>query len=122
MSKRIWDVIDLKEPRGQSVTMDGIPCTARHCCTSLNRLTEENESLKIRCGDGEAIIRDLKDEKMDFFLKNGKQQEEIEILSEENKQLKKDLGDCKKLITAIYDKIMDWDKSTEKFLKENGEW
>lgn len=44
--KRLYDVIDNEEPRGQSVSYQGIPCTARHCCTNLNRLTEENEQLK----------------------------------------------------------------------------
>ena len=44
--KRLYDVINKAEPRGQSVTYKGIPCTARHCCTNLNRLTEENEQLK----------------------------------------------------------------------------
>ena len=29
---------------------------------TLNELSEENEQLKIRCGDGEQIIRDLKKE------------------------------------------------------------
>ncbi len=46
MTAKRYDVIDKEEPRGQSVTYDGIPCTARHCCTNLNRLTEENEQLK----------------------------------------------------------------------------
>ena len=32
------------------------------CCDELNRLLKENEQLKIRCGDGEQIIRDLKEE------------------------------------------------------------
>ena len=44
--KRLYDVIDKAEPRGQSVTYEGIPCTARTCVTRLNRLTEENEELK----------------------------------------------------------------------------
>lgn len=44
--KRLYDVIDKAEPRGQSVTYDGIPCTARTCVTRLNILTEENENLK----------------------------------------------------------------------------
>ena len=44
--KRLYDVIDKEEPRGQSVSYQGIPCTARHCCTNLNRLTEEKEQLK----------------------------------------------------------------------------
>ena len=44
--KRLYDVINKAEPRGQSVTYKGIPCTARTCVTRLNRLTEENEQLK----------------------------------------------------------------------------
>ena len=58
MTKIKWDIIDKEEPRKQSVTMNGIPCTARHCCTYLNRLTKENEELKkeilwwkFRCGE-----------------------------------------------------------------------
>ena len=47
MTKR-YDVIYEKEPRGQVVTDDGIPCTARTCCTRLNRLEEENKELKIK--------------------------------------------------------------------------
>lgn len=41
-----YDVVDKKEPRGQSVTLNGIPCTARTCVTILNRLTKENNELK----------------------------------------------------------------------------
>ena len=43
-----YDVIYEKEPRGQVVTDDGIPCTARTCCTRLNWLEEENTRLKER--------------------------------------------------------------------------
>ena len=46
MTEKRYDVIDKEEPRGQSVTYNGIPCTARTCVTQLNRLTEENEQLK----------------------------------------------------------------------------
>lgn len=46
MTAKRYDVIDKEEPRGQSVTYEGIPCTARTCVTRLNRLTEENEQLK----------------------------------------------------------------------------
>lgn len=53
---RLYDVIDKEEPRGQSVSYQGIPCTARHCCTNLNRLTEENEQLKER---NEKLIKKL---------------------------------------------------------------
>lgn len=48
MSEKNWDVIDKKEPRGQSVTYKGIPCTARTCVTYLNRFEKENEQLKQR--------------------------------------------------------------------------
>ena len=44
--KRLYEVIDKAEPRGQSVTYEGIPCTARTCVTRLNRLTEENGQLQ----------------------------------------------------------------------------
>ena len=46
MTEKQYDVIYEKEPRGQVVTDNGIPCTARTCCTRLNRLTEENKELK----------------------------------------------------------------------------
>lgn len=46
MTEKQYDVIYEKEPRGQVVTDDGIPCTARTCCTRLNRLTEENKELE----------------------------------------------------------------------------
>ena len=47
-NKQLYDVINEAEPRGQSVTCEGIPCTARTCVTRLNRLTEENERLRKR--------------------------------------------------------------------------
>jgi hypothetical protein len=47
MTKKRFTVIDMEEPRKQSVAEKGIPCTARHCCTRLNRLTEENERLNV---------------------------------------------------------------------------
>lgn len=46
MTEKRFTIINREEPRGQSVAEKGIPCTARHCCTRLNRLTEENEQLK----------------------------------------------------------------------------
>ena len=46
--KRLYDVINEAELRGQSVTYKGIPCTARTCVTRLNRLTEENKQLQKR--------------------------------------------------------------------------
>ena len=46
MTEKRYDVIYEKEPRGQVVTDNGIPCTARTCCTRLNWLEEENKQLK----------------------------------------------------------------------------
>lgn len=40
-----YTVINQEESRGQSVAENGIPCTARHCVTQLNRLFQDNEKL-----------------------------------------------------------------------------
>ena len=45
MTEKRFTVINKEEPRGQSVADNGIPCTARHCVTNLNRLHEENQRL-----------------------------------------------------------------------------
>lgn len=46
MTEKRFTIINREEPRKQSVAEKGIPCSARHCCTRLNRLTEENKQLK----------------------------------------------------------------------------
>lgn len=43
-----YTVINKEEPRGQIVAENGIPCTARHCATQLNRLFQDNEKLEAR--------------------------------------------------------------------------
>lgn len=43
MSNLHFDIIDQEEPRGQTVTLNGVPCTARTCCTMLNRYANENQ-------------------------------------------------------------------------------
>ena len=43
--KRLYTVINKEEPRKQSVALNGIPCTARHCVSELNALYEENQRL-----------------------------------------------------------------------------
>ena len=43
-----YTVINKKEPRGQSVAENGIPCTAILCATQLNRLYQNNEKLEAR--------------------------------------------------------------------------
>ena len=64
MTEKRYDVIYEKEPRGQVVTDDGIPCTARTCVTRLNRLTEENEQLKQQLADIDSLIYDLGHDEM----------------------------------------------------------
>ena len=58
MTEKRYDVIYEKEPRGQVVTDNGIPCTARTCVTRLNRLTEENEQLKQQVALADKLIED----------------------------------------------------------------
>lgn len=90
--KQLYNVINKVEPRGQSVTYEGIPCTARTCVTRLNRLTEENEQLKT---------------KVDFykyFQKDARELEkENEQLKKENKQLKKDVEYYKTERKALFE-------------------
>lgn len=43
-----YTVINKKEPRGQSIAENGIPCTAKYCVAELNRLFQDNENLETR--------------------------------------------------------------------------
>ncbi|MFR3376097.1 MAG: hypothetical protein ACLTQR_03780 [Methanobrevibacter smithii] len=43
-----YTIINKKEPRGQSVAENGIPCTAKYCAAQLNRLSQDNEKLEAR--------------------------------------------------------------------------
>ena len=43
-----YTVINKEECRGQSVAENGIPCTARHCVTQLNRLFRDNGKLELK--------------------------------------------------------------------------
>lgn len=43
-----YTVINRKEPHGQSVAENGIPCTTKYCVTELNRLSQDNEKLEAR--------------------------------------------------------------------------
>ena len=70
MTDKRYDVINEAEPRGQSVTDNGIPCTARTCVTRLNILTEENERFKFilqeairteRTNIGKNVLKQLAD-------------------------------------------------------------
>lgn len=87
MTEKRYDVIDKLEPRGQSVTDGGIPCTARTCVTRLNRLTEENEQLKkenkhLRC----TIESNSQDDYIDYLKKQNEMlKERIEELASNDK-------------------------------------
>ena len=59
-----YTVINQEEPRGQSVAENGIPCTARHCVTQLNRLSQENEELSMK-----QIILERRLKSIKFVLK-----------------------------------------------------
>lgn len=59
-----YEVINKEEPCGQSVAENGIPCTARHCVTQLNRLSRDNEKL-----EKEVIVLKDKLKSINFVLK-----------------------------------------------------
>ena len=54
-----WTVINKEEPRRQSVAINGIPCTARYCVTTLNRLTQENYRLSVKVQGVNELLNDL---------------------------------------------------------------
>lgn len=55
-----YTVINEKEYRGQSVAEDGIPCTARHCVTQLNGLSQDNEKLEKEVMELESRLKSIK--------------------------------------------------------------
>lgn len=56
-----YTVINKKEPRGQSVAENGIPCTAKYCVAQLNRLFRDNEKLELKIVELESIKKLLYD-------------------------------------------------------------
>lgn len=78
MSDR-YTVINKEEPRGQSVAENGIPCTARHCVTTLNRLTQENHRLSVRIQGVNELLNDLFKELDENYAKASKRKKEIDI-------------------------------------------
>lgn len=81
-----YTVINEKEYRGQSVAQDGIPCTARHCVTQLNRLSQDNEKLRFKIIDLESKIKELEIglKNIGFVLKynENKLKEILEIIND----------------------------------------
>ena len=78
MSDR-YTVMNKEEPRGQSVAENGIPCTARHCVTTLNRLTQENHRLSVRIQGVNELLNDLFKELDENYAKASKRKKEIDI-------------------------------------------
>lgn len=54
-----YTVINKKEPRGQSIAKNGIPCTARNSVTTLNRLMRENYRLSVKVQGINELLNDL---------------------------------------------------------------
>lgn len=54
-----YTVINKNEPRGQSIAENGIPCTARHSVTTLNRLMQENYRLSVKVQGINELLNDL---------------------------------------------------------------
>ena len=87
-----YTVINKKEPRGQSVAENGIPCTTKYCVTELNRLSQDNEKL-------EARLKLLSDFTEDFT-----QQINRSIMAENHILIEK-LHATDKLLTDLYEEI-----------------
>lgn len=74
-----YTVINKNEPRGQSVAENGIPCTARHCVTQLNRLMQENYRLSVKVQGINGLLNDLFKELDENYAKASKRKKEIDI-------------------------------------------
>jgi FtsZ-binding cell division protein ZapB len=100
-----YDVIYEKEPRGQVVTDNGIPCTARTCCTRLNILEEENEQLK----NSNHTLAQTLIKNMDSIIKLEKENEQLKKENECFKDKLCELGvsDVKGIDTGLEDWLND---------------
>ena len=109
--KRVYDVINKAEPRGQSVTYNGIPCTARTCVTRLNRLTEENEQLKKELEDALLDVKIYKNANATFdnvYQENNKLKSRIEYLE---RKIQRERNSTQK-------QYAKWEKEAETKIKE----
>lgn len=78
MSDR-YTVINNEEPRGQSVAVNGIPCTARGSVNTLNRLTRENHRMSIMIHEFNKLLNNLFKESNRNWAKASKSKKEIDI-------------------------------------------
>ena len=90
-----YTVINKKEPRGQSVAENRIPCTAKYCVAQLNRLSQDNEKL-------EARLKLLSDFTEDFI------QQINRSIMVENQILIAELNSIKKLLYDLYEGIDEY--------------
>ena len=90
-----YTVINKKEPRGQSVAENRIPCNAKYCVAQLNRLSQDNEKLKAR-------LKLLSDFTEDFT-----QQINRSIMAENHILIEK-LHATNKLLTDLYPGIHEY--------------
>lgn len=74
-----YTVINKKEPRGQSIAKNGIPCTARNSVTTLNRLMRENYRLSVKVQGINELLNDLFKELDENYAKASKRKKEIDI-------------------------------------------
>lgn len=100
-----YDVIDTEECRGQSVTENGIPCTARHWVTQLNMLSQENEKLIKKVKASNEIIDELMRSINCSLIK-------------ENRNLMTKLHNINKLLNDLYEGI---DESYTEKLEDDDE-
>lgn len=78
MSDR-YNVINKEEPHGQSVAVNGIPCTARCSVNTLNRLTQENHRMSIMIQEFNKLLNNLLKELDENYAKASKSKREIDI-------------------------------------------
>ena len=90
-----YTVINKKEPRGQSVAENRIPCTAKYCVAQLNKLSQDNEKL-------EARLKLLSDFTEDFT------QQINRSIMVENQILIAELNSIKKLLYDLYEGIDEY--------------
>lgn len=74
-----YTVIDKEEPYGQSVAVNGIPCTTRCSVATLNRLTRENHRMSVMIQEFNKLLNDLLKESDKNYAKASKSKREIDI-------------------------------------------
>ena len=98
-----YTVINKKEPRGQSIAENGIPCTAKYCVAELNRLFQDNENLETR-------LKLLSDFTEDFTQQiNRSVMAENHILTEKSHEINNLLNDLYEAIDENYTERLEND-------------